>query len=152
MAQRPLQWKDHKSHTDRWDRALLAFGEEVADETLTAMTADEAQEFADQDWGERWVPVARALKEIEAAGQQQQQGTPNRAPTVASAIADATIVNEAGQSHEVSLSGVFDDADNDALTITAASSDECKATVSVSSDGSSLTVNGPEPGARRPSR
>ena len=59
------EWKDHKSHTDRWDRALLAFGETVADQTLTKMTADEAQELADTDWGERWVPVAKALKEIE---------------------------------------------------------------------------------------
>ena len=63
----------------------------------------------------------------------------NRAPTVASAIGDATIVNESG-TREVSLSGVFSDADNDALTITAASSDETKATISVSSDYSSLTV------------
>ena len=71
--------------------------------------------------------------------QQQQQGTPNQAPTVSSAIADATIVNESG-THQVSLSGVFDDADNDSLTITAASSDDAKATVSVASDQSSLTV------------
>ena len=140
------QWKDHKSHTDRWDRALLAFGETVADQTLTAMTAAEAQEFADSGMT-RWVEVAKALKEVEGSGQQQQQGAPNRAPTVSSAIADATIVNESG-SHQVSLSGVFSDADNDSLTVTAASSDETKATVSVASDYSSLTVNararGPE--------
>ena len=65
--------------------------------------------------------------------------TPNRAPTVSAAITDATIVNES-ETKEVSLSGVFSDADNDALTITAASSDETKATVSVASDYSSLTV------------
>ena len=64
---------------------------------------------------------------------------PNQAPTVSAAIADATIGNENG-SHAVSLSGVFSDADGDALTITAASSDEAKATVSVASDYSSLTV------------
>ena len=64
----------------------------------------------------------------------------NRPPTVSNAIADATIVNESG-TKQVSLTGVFSDADNDALTVTAASSDETKATVAVASDYSSLTVN-----------
>ncbi len=63
----------------------------------------------------------------------------NSAPTVASAIADATVVNESG-TQSVSLSGVFDDADNDALTITAASSNTAKATVSVAADQSTLKV------------
>ena len=117
-----------KPHTDRWDRALLAFGETVADATLTPMTAAEAQALADQDWGTRWVPVAAALWEIE-----------NRAPTVSSAIGDVTIANLSGM-QQVSLSGTFSDADSDALTITAASSDEAVATVSVASDQSSLTV------------
>ena len=128
-----------KAHTDRWDRALLAFGETVEDTTLSPMTAAEAQGFADRGW-ERWVEVAAALREIEGGVQsQQQQGTPNQAPTVAASIADVTIVNEGGN-QEVSLSGVFDDADNDALTITAASSDEAIATVSVAVDYSSITV------------
>ena len=64
---------------------------------------------------------------------------PNQAPTVSAAIADATIVNESG-TRTVSLSGMFSDADNDALTITAASGDETVATVSVAADYSSLTV------------
>ena len=64
----------------------------------------------------------------------------NRPPTVSNAIADATIVNESG-TKQVSLTGVFSDADNDALTVTAESSDETKATVAVASDSSSLTVN-----------
>ena len=64
----------------------------------------------------------------------------NRAPTVASAIGDVTITSESG-THRVSLSGVFSDADQDALTITAASSDEAAATVAVATDGSSLTVS-----------
>ena len=63
----------------------------------------------------------------------------NRAPTVASAIADATIVNESG-TQDVSLSGVFSDADSDSLTLIAGSSDETKATVAVADDYSSLTV------------
>ena len=71
--------------------------------------------------------------------QQQQDPPPNQAPTVSAAIGDATIVHESG-THEVSLSGVFSDADNDALTITAASNDEAVATVSVAAGYSSLTV------------
>ncbi len=65
---------------------------------------------------------------------------PNQAPTVASAIDDATIVNTSG-THEVALSGVFSDADaDDSLTITAKSSQTSVATASVASDGSKLTV------------
>ena len=63
----------------------------------------------------------------------------NQSPTIASAVADATIVNESG-THQVSLSGVFSDADNDSLTVTASSSNETAATVSVAADQSSLTV------------
>ena len=63
----------------------------------------------------------------------------NSAPTVASAIDDVTIVNESGTS-EVSLSGVFTDADSDSLTVTTSSSDEKVATVSVSTDQAALTV------------
>ena len=61
------KWRAYKSHTDRWDRALLAFGVEVPDKTLTAMTAAQAQALADTAWGQRWVPVAAALWEIESA-------------------------------------------------------------------------------------
>ena len=63
----------------------------------------------------------------------------NNAPTVSSAIGDATIVNESGTS-QVSLSGVFTDADSDSLTITASSSNEAVATASVSADQATLTV------------
>ena len=77
---------------------------------------------------------------VSVVAQQQQQAPPNQEPTVAAAIADAIIVNESG-SRQVPLSGVFTDADNDILTITAASSDETKATVSVATDYAALTVN-----------
>ena len=67
-------------------------------------------------------------------------GPPNQAPTVASAIDDATIVNTSG-THEVALSGVFTDADaDDSLTITAKSSQTSVATASVAGDGTKLTV------------
>ena len=60
------KWKSYKAHTDRWDRALLAFGENVEDASLQPMSAAQAQVFADRGW-QRWVPVAKALHEIEAA-------------------------------------------------------------------------------------
>ena len=63
----------------------------------------------------------------------------NRAPTVAGALADATIANQSG-TLTVSVAGTFSDADSDALTVTATSSDEAKATVSVAPDHSALTV------------
>ena len=149
------QWAHQQAHTDRWDRALLAFGETVADTSLTAMTAAEAQGYADRGW-ERWVDAAAALREIEAAGQPQSQpqqraepqvetaqpqeeAPQNRAPTVSAAIADATIVRASG-TFEASLSSVFNDPDGDALTITVSSSSEAVATASVASGGSALTV------------
>ena len=130
-------WVNDRAHTDRWDRVLLALGEDVSDETLTPMTAAEAQELADKGW-QRWVRVAEALTEIEGGGQQQEPT--NTVPTVSSAIADATIVNESG-TRQVSLSGVFSDGDGDALTVTAQPSDTTIATVSVSADHSTLTVS-----------
>ena len=135
------EWWRHKPHTDRWDRALLAFGETVEDTTLTPMTADEAQGFADQGW-ERWIEVAAALREIESGAPPEQ---PNRAPTVAAAISDATIVSASG-TQQVSLSGVFSDADNDALTVTAVSSDDAVATVSVATDYATFSVNAQDRG------
>ena len=65
----------NKAHTDRWDRALLAFGETVADSSLTPMGAAEAQGYADRGWT-RWVEVAAALWEIEG-------GSPDPVVTVA---------------------------------------------------------------------
>ena len=59
---------------------------------------------------------------------------------MASGIAGVTIVNESG-TKQVSISGVFSDADGDSLTIAAASGDEAVATVSVAADYASLTVS-----------
>ena len=58
------QWVSYKSHTNRWDRALLALGEPVSDTSLSPMTDAEAQRFADTAWGTRWVGVAEALKAV----------------------------------------------------------------------------------------
>ena len=154
------QWSMHKAHTDRWDRALLAFGETVADTSLTPMTADEAQAFADRGW-ERWVNVALALEQIEGfrailelvgnGGPPFNEGLPdnaepgnnpppaNQAPSVASALWDATITSERG-TKQVSLAGVFADADGDSLSVSARSSNQAVATVSAAADGSSLTL------------
>ena len=54
-----------QAHVDRWMRVLAAFGD---DNGYTAMTAAEAQVFADKGW-QRWVPVAAALAALEAAQQ-----------------------------------------------------------------------------------
>ena len=152
------QWVGYKSHTDRWDRALLAFGETVADASLTPMTAAEAQVFADTPWGERWVNVALALEQIEGfrailelvgngQGPQPQPPIPepeptppaNQAPTVVSAPPDATITGESG-TQQVSLAGVFADADGDSLSVSAQSSNQSVVTVAVAADYSSLTL------------
>ena len=69
--------------------------------------------------------------------------TVKEAPTVASPIADISSL-EAGASQQVSLSGVFADADGDALTLSAASSDTAVATATVS--GGSLTVTAQQAG------
>ena len=85
-----------KAHTDRWDRALLAFGETVSDNTLTPMTAAEAQGYADQGWT-RWVEVAKALHEIEALDQTSGDRAPRRiiASGQALALVDGVGADEA---------------------------------------------------------
>lgn len=73
-------WVHDTTHTNRWDRVLLAFGETVLETSLTPMTVEEAQALADRGW-QRWVQVAEALSEIEASAQQplpQDQGQPRR--------------------------------------------------------------------------
>ena len=67
--------------------------------------------------------------------------TVKSAPVVASSIADVSAL-EVDATQEVSLSGVFSDADGDSLTITASSSAPSIATASVSSDQSALTATG----------
>ncbi len=76
--------------------------------------------------------------------------TVKAAPVVASVISDVSGLT-AGTTQDVSLSGVFTDADGDALTITAGSSISAVATVSVAAGYSRLTVTGAAR-ERRPSR
>jgi len=79
-----VEWRNdpnganNKSHTDRWDRALLALGETVTDTSLTPMTAVEAEQMAARYMASRWNPVAAALLTIEAAGQLTQQQQPQQ--------------------------------------------------------------------------
>ena len=84
------KWVRYKAHTDRWDRALLAFGESVADSSLTPMTAAEAQAFANRGWT-RWVEVAKALQEIEGGGQ-----TTTVTPVPELSLSAGNVVNEGG--------------------------------------------------------
>ena len=69
----------------------------------------------------------------------------NSVPAVASAIADLSGLR-AEDTRQVSLTGVFTDADGDALTITAKSDDTAVATVTVAADQSSLTVTAKQEG------
>ena len=90
------------------------------------------------------IAIPRGAQALGQPPDEQQQEEPpappaNRAPTLSSPLPDATIVHERG-TETSSLSGVFADADNDALTVSAASSNEAVATVSVAADYSSLTV------------
>ncbi len=73
--------------------------------------------------------------------QKQQQVPTNRAPTMSSLLSDVKDLEEGG-TRDVSLSGVFSDADGDALSITASSDYEDVATVTVASDSSELTLTG----------
>ncbi len=52
-------------HVNRWRRVLVAFGETVSGFTGIAMTAVEAQSYADKGWS-RWDPVVVALTALEA--------------------------------------------------------------------------------------
>ncbi len=83
------RWKSHKSHTDRWDRALLAFGESVEDASLQPMSAAQAQVFADRGMS-RWVEVAKALHEIEAARTAAVEVPATQVANVQVAAVDAT--------------------------------------------------------------
>ncbi len=170
-------WRDdpccasNTAHTDRWDRVLLALGESVADASLQPMTASEAQGFADRGWT-RWTGVAEALREREAAAQNDPvppavgpdpgdssgdaPGSPGDAPDAGPgagpepanqsptvASAPADVSGiEAGATREVPLAGVFHDPDGDALTITGGPDDDAIVTVEVASDGSRLTLTG----------
>ena len=71
---------------------------------------------------------------------------PSREPMVLSTIGDATIVDESW-ALEVSLAEALRDAVTDPLSVTASSSDETVATVSVSADYSTLTVSARARGA-----
>ena len=76
-----------QEHVDRWKRVLAAFGD---DNGYTAMTAAEAQAFADGGW-QRWVPVAAALAALEAATEPEQ---PLTLPAVS--VSAGTDVTEGG--------------------------------------------------------
>ncbi len=89
------QWRDdpccahNQAHTTRWNRVLLALGESVADTSLQAMTASEAQGFADRGWT-RWVRVAETLRsqDQQQSGQgQPAQGQPTQQSTLSGAAA-----------------------------------------------------------------
>ena len=118
----------------RYSRDGVTWNTETS--TLTGLT----KTISGLDDGAEYQVQVRAMNQAgDSTWSQSGTGTTNRAPTVVSGIGDATIVNESGR-QEVSLSGVFDDADSDDLTVSAASSADATATVSVAADQSKLTV------------
>ena len=68
-------------------------------------------------------------------------GTEKTSPALSLPLPDLTGL-EAGETRDISLDGVFTDADGDSLTITATSSDQAIATAAVNADQSRLTVAG----------
>ena len=68
---------------------------------------------------------------------------PNNAPTVASALGDLSGLRE-GDARQVSLAGVFTDADGDTLTLSASSSNDGVAAATV--NGQNLTVSAKQAG------
>ncbi len=75
-----------QAHVDRWKRVLAAFGD---DNGHTAMTAAEAQAFADRGW-QRWVPVVAALEALEAVPVPRRQQVATLPAVTVSAGADVT--------------------------------------------------------------
>ena len=152
------QWVAYQSHTDRWDRALLAFGEPVTDSTLTPMTAAEAQAFADQGMT-RWVEVAKALAELEAQDSQLESETPpqqdaqqdarqqmpvNTAPMVARSWPTSISFVRTDSARQITLSDHFSDADGDALTFTTSLSGSG---VTIADAGATITLTPTGPGS-----
>ncbi len=88
------------AHVERWNRVLLAFGEDVEGFTGTPMTATEAQTYANRGWS-RWDPVTAALEALEAQQSDEEDenqevsvdpptptptSTPTPTPTTTSAV------------------------------------------------------------------
>ncbi len=122
-----------------WDIPLTFIVSGLADTDTNDESVVISHWITSDDWKYAVLPVDTMAVSVSDTTPEQQPDPANQAPTVSSAIADATIINESG-TKRVSLSGVFSDADNDALTIAAASDDEAVATVSVASDYATLTV------------
>ena len=95
------------------------------------------------DLGRIAIPIQSQERDL-TPEELQRQDPPvplaNRAPAVSSPLSDATITNEGG-TKTISLSGVFADPDDDALTVSAASSNSAVAMVSVAAGYTSLTVS-----------
>ena len=115
--------------------SLTVTGVSAGDTTITVIAQDTDGNQAADSFD---VSVTASQPKLLTPPAQQQ---PNRAPTVASALSDVSGLAE-GTTRDVSLSGVFSDADNDALTITASSDYEDVVIVTVASDFSELTLSG----------
>lgn len=100
-------------HVRRWSKVLISFG------ALDAMTAAEAQGYADRGWP-RWVPVAAELASREAPVSEPEP-VGNRAPVVDTEADNYDSFVSAGNAPRGTLVtkpylGIFSDPDGDQLT------------------------------------
>ena len=129
-----------------------------ASHTFTSATWSTPQTFtvsgvADTDTNDEQVAVSHSVTSHDAAyaaavaatvsvsvtdTTQQQQQQANRPPTLASALEDMSLAS--GATQDVSLSGLFDDPDNDTLTITTDSTDDTVASAFVFGDTLTVTA------------
>ncbi len=122
-----------RQHTDRWDRVLLAFGREVADDKLQAMTAAEAERLR-LGGNTLFERVAPAIKKIE--GEVAEHGpwpvNPGEAPTQTTAFPGHIAVTGGATSKTLTLTDYFSDPEGEDLTFTA----------SISGSTMTATLNG----------
>ena len=94
-------WRPNAAHFERWKRVLVAFAVDVPGFSGTAMTAAEAQGYADRGWA-RWDPVSEALAWLEAQPddiepqQQEEQQPPTPEPVVSISRDGSGLVTEGG--------------------------------------------------------
>ena len=130
----------HTFTSSTWSTPVTFTVSGVADSDTNDETVGVSHSVTSDDANYAAALVSAVTVSVSDTTQEQLQQT-NRPPTVASAIGDLSDL-AAGDTRDVSVSGVFSDLDGDALTITAGSSSDGVATVVVSADQSTLTLTG----------
>ena len=79
-------------HVERWNRVLVAFGVDVSGFSGAAMTATEAQTYADKGWT-RWDPVVVALRQLESQPADPPLPTPEVSITGGAGVVEGSAVS-----------------------------------------------------------